>query len=303
MKFEWKIPKLGDRKKVVKADNFPAPEEIDQIALQEGGEDALETEIKKEIDPLVEILCGDEKDITLCKKGMVKYILNAVKEKNATEKINYLGLKDTVKSAKDILNLNLHTALEHNRDYYRKEKPDKNFVKKAKIALIFQNDLTDFKKHSSRVETEWQDIRDLKNFIVNESDSRFTESDIDSLMKTKYKKNLTDSSFSHYIDKSYGTCDTIPKSLLIGLAQSEQSQRYYPIEYALKAAEKEKYDNETLEHLLASDNEKKVFENFDKFKGKPLEKILESGGLSSSDDSVSYLLSLNISFVLFHISS
>ncbi|NVN97161.1 hypothetical protein HXX01_02930 [Candidatus Nomurabacteria bacterium] len=140
-------------------------------------------------------------------------------------------------------------------------------------------------------------IENLRNYILGYGDKkRFTESDVDSLMKTKYQKSLTSVHNAHYhYVGTYGALNTIPTSLMIGLIQAEEgsSNHYWPIKQGLEAAEKGKYDNECLEQLLAAGYERTIMENLDKFQGKPLEKILKSG-IPNERDAVNVLLSLKL---------
>lgn len=96
-----------------------------------------------------------------------------------------------------------------------------------------------------------------------------------------------------YYIGSCGTMDKIPKSLMIGLVQAEEENpnynHYYPIKEALETAEIGKYDNDCLYQLLLPDYTRLCLKNVDKFKGKPIEKILKSGNFHGDGDSLEYL--------------
>ncbi len=236
------------------------------------GEDFLSLEqYKKEIFPIIEILKPDSLSLEEYEKQVTEELFADVKTRQIARGILYENPNKIIEEIKDLLNSRLKSVLEDAGDYNAKVKPDKDLVKKAKIALLFENDMTDAKKSSYMGEEKIPKISDLRNYIVGyEEKNKFTESDIDSLMRTKYKKSLTSvmNDQMYYIG-SYGTLDKIPKSLMIGLVQAEEENpsqnHYYPIKGGLETAEIEKYDNDCLEQLLASDYERLCLENVDKF--------------------------------------
>lgn len=275
-----------------------------------------ETEkFKAEILPIIKILKPDE--ISLDEHGnkvdyekeVEKDLFESVKKLQVERGILYESPDKTIGEAKDLLNSRIKLLLNDVRDlltlrikflfsdakpFNLKKKPSLESVKKARIALLVQDDLTDFRKWSRKDPLD-NKIRELRDYIVGREDgARFTESDIDLLMQTKYKKVLTDSGdTSDYISKSYGSCESIPKSLMIGLAQSEASSRGYPIGYGLEEAQKGKYDNECLEQLLACGFTENALQNFNKFQGKPLEKLFKSG-IPNEREAVNLLLELKL---------
>ncbi len=261
---------------------------------RENQEDPLTERYNKEILPIIEILKPDGVSLDEYEDQVADDLFESVKKIQTAQGRLSEDPEKTLEEVKDLLNSRIKSALATARNWQTKDTVDPDFVKKSKIALLAEGDLTDYKESHRRDDDHMGSIRDLRDYVVAYGDkNKFTESDIDSLMKTKYKKIITDSDLSSYIG-SYGTCETIPKSLLVGLAQSKENNRSYPIGYALETAENEKYDNECLEQILASDLEKNkyakiVITNIEKFQGKPIDKVLTSG-FSEGNEIISYLI-------------
>lgn len=273
-----------------------------KIEKQKESEDSFidSEKYKSEILPILEILKPEGVSLIEYEKQVASELFESVKRQQINKGILLENPEKTIDEAKNLLNLRLKQALKDARDYSLKIKPDEELVKKARIALLFENDMIDAKNSSYMKENKLPKIDDLRNYILGDSnEKKFTESDLDSLMKTKYKESLTSIYNDHmYYTGSSGTIDKIPKSLMIGLVQAEEelpdSNHYYPIKRGLETAENEKYDNECIEQLLASDYTRLCLENVDKFKGKPIEKILKSGDLHGDRDPLEYIKKLDL---------
>lgn len=259
-----------------------------------------EEKYKKEILSIIEIIKPDDLPLDEYEQEVLKDLFESVKEQQIARGILIQDPEKTIKEMKDLLNSRLKSVLLDDRDYNKKTKPDQNLVKKAKIALLFEGDTSDVSR-TSYYEKGMDGIDNLRNYIVGYGDkNKFTESDINLLMKTKYKKSLTSVRNSSYLYiGNYGTMDKIPKSLMIGLVQAEEedpkSNHFYTIKDGLKTAEIAEYDNDCLEQLLASDYTSLCFEHVDKFKGESIEKILKSGDNYSDGTHISYLKQLDLS--------
>ncbi|MDQ5930561.1 MAG: hypothetical protein QG594_2349 [Bacteroidota bacterium] len=263
---------------------------------QENQEDPLIERYNKEILPIIEILKPDGISLDEYEEQVSDDLFESVKKIQTTQGRLSEDPEKTITEVKDLLNSRIKSALAVARNWNTRDRVDPDFVKKSKIVLLAEGDLSDYKESHGEHDS-LRNIKDLRDYVVAYGDkNKFTESDIDSLMKTKYKKIITNSDLSSYIG-DYGTCETIPKSLLIGLAQSKEQSNFYPISYALETAENGKYDNECLEQLLASNTEnnnaKVSIKNIEKFQGQPINKILESG-FSESSDIISYLINANL---------
>jgi hypothetical protein len=220
---------------------------------QETSADRAERFYQEKILPIIEILKPDAVSFEEYEEQVMDDLFGAVKKQEVGNGILIQDPEKTIEQAHTLLLQRIHSVLEDARDYNRKTLVDPELVKKSKIVLLTLGDLTDVEKYKTSDPIDSENISFFKNYIVGYgNDQKFSESDVDALMKTKYKKNLTDSDLYIYIDKNYGTCNTIPKSLMIGLAQSEKSSRCYPIEYGLESAEKGKYDDETLDILITN---------------------------------------------------
>ena len=203
--------------------------------------------------------------------------------------------EQTLQDAIKLFKSRLYSLLDRARNYREKDSPDHELVKKAKLALLIDDDFYEASRYTKEDPHLWS-IEMLKRNIVGfDNTKRFTSSDIESLMKSQYRESIINSALYYYLDKDYGTCETIPKSLMIGFAQSKDSDRYYTIKQSLERAKDETYDDETLEQLLASGYAQLCIENYTKFKDKPLEKIITSGLISVYFDFTAFLLTLNLS--------
>jgi len=277
----------------------PKPEEI---SVSDNKIDkSLKEKYKNEISSIIEILKPDGMDLEKYEQQVLEDLFESVKKQQVANGILLENTEKTTEKIKDLLNSRLKSVLEDARDYNLKIKPDEELVKKAKIALLFEGDMSDADKSSYLSEGKIPGICELRNYIVGYGEkNKLTESDIESLMRTKYRKSLTSvrNEQMYYIG-SYGTMDKIPKSLMIGLVQAEEENpnhnHYYPIKGGLETAEIGKYDNDCLYQLLASDYTRLCLENVDKFNGKPIEKILKSGDSHGDRDPLEYLKELDLS--------
>ena len=199
--------------------------------------------------------------------------------------------QQTYEDAVKLLKSRLYSLLDKARNYKEKNPPEPEIVKKAKLALLIDDDFYQINLENEKHPHNW-DIMRLKNHLVGyDRKERLAASDIDSLMNSKYSDSMINSSDWYFIDKSEATCEIIPKSLIIGIAQSQAHR--FAIKDALESAETEMYDDETLEQLLASGYARDCFENYTKFKSFPIEKIIKSGLLESFNDFAEKLLSQN----------
>lgn len=276
---------------------------LDKLNIEKsfsGQIESVEEKIEKEILSIIEIIKPDDTTLDEYEQHVTEDLFESVKKQQVARGILIQNPEKTNEEMKEILISRLKSVLEDARDYNLKIKLDEELVKKAKIALLFEGDMSDANKSSYLSEGKIPNICDLRNYIVGYGEkNKLTESDINSLMQTKYRKSLTSvmNDQMYYIG-NYGTMDKIPQSLMIGLIQAEEENprynHYYPIKGGLETAEIGKYDNNVLNQLLASDYTKLCLENVDKFKGKPIEKILKSGDSRGDRDPLEYLKKLDL---------
>ena len=296
MKFSLEKNIFSNKKKAI--DKKEAPKKKEDYF-----NDYFPESYKEEVLPIIEIIKPDGISLEEYQEQVSRDLFNSVEKRQLSRGQLINDPEDIVKEAKEILMARLKSVTEDSRDYNSKKKPDKELVKKAKIALIFDDDDSDaskyfsggFKEVAKRINV--RNLSSLRNYIVDEG--KFTESDIDALLKTKLARNITSTqNDSMYYIGNYGTMDTISDALMIALVQAEEENskrrsHYSVIKNGLEVAESEKYSNESLEQLLASDYTSNCLEYFDKFSGKPIEKILKSG-LSEYDDPIEYLKNSNL---------
>lgn len=255
---------------------------------------------QEEVLPLIEILRPDSKDLAEWQEQVSGDLLAALEKRQMARGELVSDPEDRVKEAREILIERLKAVLNDARDYNLKKKPDEELVKKAKIALLYLNDLSDAKKYfGESAENKLTRLESLHSYIIGSRENKFSEADINSLLKTPYASSIYESwNDQMYYLGSYGTMESISEPLMIALLKSEERNgkrdRYYPISTGLEMAEKGKYSEDCLERLLASGYESTCIEFVDKFSGNALEKII-SAGLSSDRDILEHLLSLDLS--------
>jgi hypothetical protein len=164
------------------------------------GENFLSLEqYKKEIFPIIEILKPDSLSLEEYEKQVTDELFADIKTIQIARGVLYENPDKIIEEIKDLLNSRLKSVLKDAGDYNAKVKPDKDLVKKAKIALFFENDMTEAKKSSYMGEEKIPKISDLRNYIIGYGEkNKFTESDVDSLMKTKYKKSYSKNLFKTF---------------------------------------------------------------------------------------------------------
>ncbi len=247
-------------------ESLPQLEEITPLESQETAADRAEAIYHKEIVPLLEIMKPDGVSLEQYEQETMDRLYEDVKTIQTADNQLTEGPEETIVAAKDLLNFRIRKVLEDSRDYTRKIPVDPELVKKAKIALLYEEDYSDVKKYSKSYENENWNIRDIRDYVVGYGEKhRFSESDIEALLKTKFKNNLTDSDHGNYFG-SYGTCTTAPESFLIALAESKE-RNTYQVDGALENAPDGKYSKDAFHQLAALGYGRYVMEFVDKFQG------------------------------------
>lgn len=296
MKFNFEKNIFNTKKENRKDNNTPEKQEENLI-------DFFSESYKEEVLPIIEIIKPDDMSLEEYQEQVKEDLLETIKQNQLARKKIVSSPEEMTKEAKEALMSKLKAVLEDNRNYELKKKPDPELVKKAKIALLYEDDLSDFEKYFSKNKNlKNLNIRDLKNYIVGyEKEFKFTESDINSLLKTKFSKSLSSSQndFVNYLSDDYGSMRSLPESLASALIQSQEgkggvSYLNYILESGFKVAENKKYSNTYLEQLLARDNVDLCFKFADKFEDGALDKILKSG-ISNYQDPIEYLKEFNLS--------
>lgn len=310
MKFEF----LGIKKNSI---NKAGEKKVSEVNTESYINDYFPASYQEKVLPIIEIIKPEEVSLSEYQERVSKDLLESIKKRQLANGNLISDPEEMVEEAKSILVVRLKAVLEDYRvcEYNSKKKLDKELIKKAKIALLFLGDNSDIEKYFRNIkERGFVDLNSLRGYIVDGSrdSEKFTESDIDSLLKTKYAESLvsTENDDMYYIG-SYGNMESISNSLMIALVQAEErgfgfKNHFSSIEKGLKIAEEGKYDNECLEQLLASNYHNLCLKNSDKFSGEVLEKILKSGacycsngtslGFCYSDrEALEYLISLGLS--------
>jgi hypothetical protein len=250
---------------------------------------------QKEVLPIIEIIKPDDMSLSEYQEQVSQDLFESIKKREASRGRLISDPEEIVQEAKEVLVARLKSVLEDSRDYNNssKKKLDKELVKKAKIALLYLNDNSDIRKYFNNIEERgFICLESLRGYIAGgeRNSNKLTESDIDSLLKTKYRESLTSTSNDQmYYIGDYGNIESVSNSLMIGLAQAEEEdfgykEHFHVINKGLKLAEKNKYSDECLEQLLSINCDTICLENSDKFSDDSIEKILRSG-FSYSDRS------------------
>ncbi len=260
---------------------------------------------QKEVLPIIEIIKPDNMSLSEYQEQVSQDLFESVKKREVSRGRLISDPEEIVKEAMEVLVARLKSVLEDNRDYKysSKKKLDKELVKKAKIALLFLNDNSDIKEYYKNInERGFIDLESIRGYIAggDRNSNKFTESDIDSLLKTKYAASLTSTQNDRmYYLGDYGNIESVPNSLVIGLVQAGEENFGYKnhfstIENGLKLAEKHKYSNECLERLLSVNCDRICLESSDKFSGQVIEKILRSGFSYSDREGYGNLLKTDL---------
>ncbi len=281
--------KLGELNK--QADELKA----ETLEGKESPADKAEQTYQAEVLPILEILKPDGVSLEEYEEQIMNSLMDDVKKMQMSQGIMLQDPAKTTEEIKKLLDLKVRKVLEDAHDYEKRKEMDEELIKKSKIVLLAEFDLSDIEKylrHDNKPEE--MDVSMLRNYLVNYGDEwKLSESDIDALMKTPYRESLISSSDSHYIGR-YGACEEIPKSLLIALAEDEkrgEKGRYYPISEILKNANVSKYDKEVFQKLSQHGYGIFALENIDKFKEVDFESIYKSEDLYKNrmDDVVDYI--------------
>lgn len=151
----------GKVKKEVKGELNVAEEEksIEKEAEEiknniETKEDPFTQKYKKEILPIIEILKPDDAQLEEYEQQVVDDLFESVKRQQVARGTLMEDPSKTLDEVKNLLNERIHALLDTARDYTRKDKLDENIVKKAKIALLSQRDLYDWRKQYDRFDDQ-----------------------------------------------------------------------------------------------------------------------------------------------------
>lgn len=236
---------------------------------QETSADRAEEFYQEKILPIIEILKPDAVSFEEYEEQVMDDLLDGVKKQEVGNGILIQDPEKTIEQAHTLLLQRIHSLLEDARDYNRKTPVDPELVKKSKIVLLTLGDLTDVEKYKTSGPIDSESISFFRNYLIggDQKLNKLSRSDIDSLMKTKYKSNLVNSNDdSAYNPRSEsGTVALIPESLLIGIAQSGRGRDFYKIKYALESAEKGTYSKNCAVELIKNRYGRYVVENFNKF--------------------------------------
>lgn len=254
----------------------------------------------QKIYPLLEILKPEDISFSEFEEQIKNDLFDSVKQIQMSKNEPYVDPVETMNQMNDLLHKRLETILTEASDSSSKKEIDSDLIRKAKLVFLYEENDFDIVKNKALEYGQWDDdisgvdIRDIKYYLIgNDKRSRLNNSDIDILMKTKYRKNMSKSDDRYYLG-DYGVCESIPKSLIIGLLESHTRKRgSRAVDQGLESARNGTYDKETLEHLIATGNSRNCIENIHKFEGDVLEALLVSGGLDD-EDVLNYIVDSNI---------
>ena len=160
MKFNFEKNIFNAKKENRKDNNTPEKQE-------ENLTDFFSESYKEEVLPIIEIIKPDDMSLEEYQEQVKEDLLETIKQNQLARKKIVSSPEEMTKEAKEALISKLKAVLEDSRNYELKKKPDPELVKKAKIALLYEDDLSDFEKYFSKNKNlKNLNIRDLKNYIV-----------------------------------------------------------------------------------------------------------------------------------------
>ncbi len=247
----------------------------------------------REIIPILHALKSEEVSDEDYQTSVMDDLLGEVKNIQVLDGRLVTDPVTTMREVKNLLNRKIKKILGDASDYAdgktkKPKKVDAGLVRRAKIALLTENDFSDIGTLGYRGR-KYIPIKDLKHYISGYDKSPcLSESELDALMRTPLRANLVNpkNSYDFFMD-NYSKevfVEKLPESLMIALTQA-QTQRYgsndprnFILERALRDyAENGKYGSELIDHLLASQHGRLVPKYSEKFSGNIMEKVIRAG--------------------------
>ncbi len=257
--------------------------------------DPAQEKYEKEILPMLQILKPDDVPLEAYEAEAMQELYEDVKRKQVAEGILVENPVDTIRQAKEMLKEKMKAAIAASEDYSLDEKDrpnrDSDFIRKSKIALLAQKDLSHLENYfgKDKFRDEKIDLERLGHYIGK----NITKSELESLMKTRFADDILASHDSHFI---YNRNEGISEPVLAALVATADStaSRHYVVESALKRAEKGEFSEDLMKALLESGQQRAVLGYVDKFKNVDAETIANSGIFDSyKNDTRSILRDLN----------
>lgn len=246
----------------------PVKKEIEQIqGIEEvSSPDSYFEKYEKEIKPLFEMLKPDDADFSEFEDSMKDLLLTDLKEQQIVRGDLIVSPEENLDQMKDLLNSRLKQALEDNRDYEKRKDLDPEFIKNAKIALIYQEDSEDLMNNkvleygNSFDSVEKVKVDYLKSYLLGGAKEKLSYSDLEKLLKTRYRKNLSNIS---YFDYYQNYTEDIPERLVVDMLEEKDLTNAF--HYILQDSENGKYSKDVFSKIMEKGLTKNAFSFIDKF--------------------------------------
>ncbi len=167
---------------------------------------------------------------------------------------------DTIaQDMKELLHARLTAVAEDARDYNRKERPDEELVKKAKIALIAEGDYSDITKYfgQEKVASQIITLPDLQHYL----NGKISTENLDAFVKTPLGKNIARTQ-DYELSSEY--VESFPESFVEAYALYD-GEKNYEINFLLKSASVGMYSQHTFDLLIEKKYGRYAIEHIDKF--------------------------------------
>src|SRR3989344_4053125 len=256
--------------------------------------DRAERLYEKEIFPIIRILKPDDVSLEEYEESVYKDLFESVRNFQVTHGKLVVDPEETMAEVKELINQRIRLVIKDARDKKKQKKLDEDLVRRARIVVLTQEALTDVENFYRNKDP---DLSDLRGYITGNCKNNFlSESEMDLLLEKKYKTRIVNSLRSYMLPGSSveeSVIHSMSNSLIVALTQKRKGSggdMENLIEQGLKLAEKGKYNNDTLEHLIAAGYAYLVRDFSEKFSEEPLEKMIRVSCLNSGKtiDSLRY---------------
>ena len=238
-----------------------------KVKLEVQEKSPLDEKFEREILPMLEALRPDDVLIEQFESETMNEIIDTIKKIQTTEGRLVENPEKSLDEAKVILKSRIKSAL-YDYEKYRYDESDKrpnnDFIRHAKLALLSVGDLSDFSKY---IGTDELDVvrkkpgfDTFRYYLEIDKERKFTERELNEIVKAGFGENLA--SIPAYEFGQYFSA--VPESYLMKLV--EKNDNFWTNNLLENYPSKEKYSHNVFEELVKKGNGDVAHKNFKHFK-------------------------------------